>query len=134
MARKHGYAGQVKLETVAVASIDKWGLNIVHDDAESTAFNDANKRYVRGLPDYKGSFSGTYDFRSASPAEGNAAVFDAVEGMTDVDLQLFADSVETGNYWGGPALLDGNVDIDVKGRVNIAAQFKPSGDWSRTGL
>jgi hypothetical protein len=134
MARRHGYAGQVKLDSVTVASIDKWNLQIQHNDAPVTAFNDANVRYVRGLPDYKGSIAGTYDFRGPSPAEGNAALFDAIEGMDEVDLQLIPVSTEAANYWGGPSLLDGNVDVDVNGKVSIGAQFKPSGDWQRAGL
>jgi len=134
--RIHGHAGQVDIEAVVVASLNKWNLNITHDDAEVTSFNDGNKKYVRGLPDYQGSIAGAYDLRSSSPAEGNAAVFDAIEGLTDVDLKLYPSSGVASNYWTGGALLNGSVDVDVKGAVTLQAQFKPSTgtDWSREGL
>lgn len=134
--RIHGEGGRVEMDAVQVASINKWNLNITRDDAEVTAFEDGNKKYVRGKPDYQGGFSGSYDFRGSSPAEGNAGVFDAIEGSDDVDLKLMPKASEAGNYWSGGALLSGSVDVDVKGAVTIQAQFKPSTgtDWSRTGL
>lgn len=133
--RIHGYAGQVEIDSVVAASLNKWNLNITHDDAEVTSFNDGNKKYVRGLPDYQGSIAGHYDLRGSSPAEGNAALFDAIEGMDDVDLKLLPKSTDSSNYWTGGALLSGSVDVDVKGAVSLQAQFKPSTgtDWSRVG-
>lgn len=134
--RIHGEGGKVEMDTVQVASINKWNLNITRDDAEVTAFEDANKKYVRGKPDYQGGFAGSYDFRSSSPAEGNAGVFDAIEGTDDVVLKLLPKGTNSSDYWTGGALLTGSVDVDVKGAVTIQAQFKPSTgtDWSREGL
>lgn len=134
--RISGSGGQVDLEAVTVASLNKWNLNITRDDAEVTAFEDANKKYVRGKPDYQGGISGSYDLRASSPAEGNASIFDAMEDTTDVDLKLYPDRNTLTNYWTGGALLSGSVDVDVKGAVTFQAQFKPSTgtDWSRQGL
>lgn len=134
--RIHGEGGKVEMDAVQVASINKWNLNITRDDAKVTAFEDANHKYVRGKPDFQGGFAGSYDFRASSPAEGNAAVFDAIEGSGDVDLKLYPKGSETGNYWTGGALLSGNIEVDVNGAVTIQSQFKASTgtDWTREGL
>ena len=134
--RIHGHGGQVELDAVVVASVGKWNLNITRDDAKVTSFNDANQKYVSGLPDYQGGFDFFPDLRSTSPAEGNAAVLDAIEGGTDVDLKLLMQSSVATNYYTGGALLTGNINVDVNGAVTGAAQFKPSTgtDWSREGL
>ena len=65
--RRHGRNGQVYLGltsgsvAIPVPFQAAWSINKASDRDEVTAFGDANKTYVGGLPDASGDFSGFLD-------------------------------------------------------------------------
>lgn len=134
--RRHGSQGQVRVGSpaVIVTALNKWTLNMARDRVEVTAFGDANKEYVQGLMEIKGTIAGAYDVEEGSPAGGNAIIWDIADGEVPVELQLVPTMLDPGKYWTGLAYLDASVDVDAKGAVTIAGTFAAAGPWSRVGF
>jgi hypothetical protein len=109
----------------SVLKLNKWSMNRATDKIDVTAFGDANKTYVQGLPDIKGSFEGFWDDTESKPFTGAAS--------TDgVKLYIYPSSTSVSKYWYGPAWLDCSMDEDVKGAVTIKADFAANGSWGNT--
>jgi hypothetical protein len=94
------------------------------DKIEVTAFGDANKTYVQGLKDIKGSFSGFFDDTETKP-------FTAADSGSGCLLYLYPSSLLPTRYWAGPAWLDVSVDTGVSDAVAIAGSFAANGTWVR---
>lgn len=110
-----------------VVSLSQWSLDKTTDKVDVTAFGDANKTYVEGLPDIKGSLSGWFD-------SANDALFDGAESATGVALYLYPSSLLPLQYHYGPAWLDASISVDVKGAVSIKGNFVAAGAWGRLGV
>jgi hypothetical protein len=131
--RLHGSLGQVKLDptgvgtgaAIAVASLNKWDLDMATDKAKVTCFGDLNQVYVQGLPDIKGSYGGFWD-----PADG-LVVFDVIFGTVKPYLELIPSSLTPAVFFGGKALLDGKITVDANGGISIGGSFVAAGDWVR---
>lgn len=128
--RLHGSLGLVKMDPaggtalVAVASLNKWDLDISRDHVKVTCFNDANQIYVDGLPDIKGSYGGFYD-----PADG-LVIFDVIFGTVKPRLELLPSSLAPSVVFGGKASLDGKISVDANGAITIGGSFVAAGSWT----
>lgn len=131
MARQHGYKGQVLIDPaggstyVAVASLNSWTLDMTRDLVDVTAFQDANKQYVQGLPDVKGTYSGWWD-PTTTPTE----IFDVVMGSAAVGLKLVPSSLTATAFFSGLAYLDGSINVAANGAVAISGNWAAAGPWA----
>lgn len=130
MARYHGQKGVVygSLTGTGTAvnfiSLSKWSLDLGTDKVDVTSFGDANKTYVQGLRDIKGSLSGFWD-------SADDSLFDASESADGMKLYLYPASTASTVYFYGPAWLDASIDVAVSGAVSVAGNFVANGAWSR---
>lgn len=129
MSRHAGRTGVVYIAIegvtgVATATIglNAWTINRDTDKFDVTAFGDANKTYVQGLPDVQGTISGTWDDTETKPFGGAAST-------TTVKLYLYPDSTVPTKYAYGTAWLDCSIATPVSGPVTISAKFAAAGSW-----
>lgn len=126
-----GRKGVVYLSTTgsgnasSVLKLNAWTVNRTTDKIEVTAFGDANKTYVQGLPDVQGTFGGFWDDNESKPFTG--------AGSSDgVKMYLYPSSDAPTKYWYGPAWLDVSMDLGVNGAATISGSFAANGSWSHT--
>lgn len=130
MALYHGKKGVVYMSTtgggVAVAGValKSWSLNMPTDKVEVTAFADANKKYVQGLPDATGDISGWWD-------DTSDALYDASRSADGIKLYLYPSSDAATKYWYGPAWVDFSITNPVDGAVEVSASFVANGAWGQ---
>jgi hypothetical protein len=130
--RLHGSGGEVRMNplgvagvgAVAVASLNKWDLDLGTDKVKVTCFGDPNQVYVQGLPDIKGSYGGLYD-----PADG-LVIFDVMFGTVKPYLALLPDRTTADVLFGGKALIDGKISVDANGAISIGGSFVAAGAWT----
>jgi hypothetical protein len=130
VAQYHGKSGVVYISTsgssaaVAAVKLAAWSLNSATDRVEVTAFGDANKTYVQGLPDLTGEISGFWD-------DASDQLYDASRSADGVKLYLYPSSNAVTKYWYGPAWVDFNIDVPVDGAVTISGSFAANGSWGQ---
>lgn len=130
MARYHGQRGVVYMSTTGAgaattqASLSAWTLDLSTDKAEVTAFGDANKTYVQGLKDIKGTLTGFLDDTALS-------LFTGADSADGIRMYLYPASTAPTVYWYGPAWLDASVNTPVSGPVTISGNFVANGSWGR---
>jgi hypothetical protein len=108
---------------VSISGLSKWTLTRDTDAIPVTAFGDANKTYVQGLPDLKGTLAGFWD--SASDPLYAAGI--SADGTK---LYLYPDRLNTPTVYDyGPAWLNTSIDVDVNGAVSISGNFMANGSW-----
>lgn len=129
MAVYPGRKGVIYLSTtgggvaVNVIKLNAWTLNRSTDKIEVTAFGDANKTYVQGLPDVQVTFSGFWDDTETKPFAG-AASSDGIKAY------LYPSSDAPSKFAGGPAWIECSLDTDVSGAVKISGSLVANGSWS----
>lgn len=128
MARLHGRAGRLYVGLTGsaataepVAYLNTWELTAATDDVEVTAFGDANKVYVAGLPDVGGSFSGFYD-------DVTVQTYTAATDGIARKFYLYPNTGNNGQYWYGTAI----IDFTASGGVDAAVTV--SGNWKAASL
>jgi hypothetical protein len=130
MAVYAGRKGVVYLSTSAsgsasnVLKLTQWTLDQSTDKIDVTAFGDANKTYVQGLKDVKGSFAGFFDDTETKP-------FSAADSTDGVKLYLYPSADVPTKYFYGPAWLDVSIDTSVAAAVSISGNFAANGAWGR---
>lgn len=129
MARAHGKNAAVYVSptgtgtAVPLSGSSKWTLDRSTDTVPVTAFGDANKTYVQGLPDIKGTISAFWD--SASDP-----LYVAGASTDGTKLYLYPDRVNTPTVYDyGPAWINSSLDVDVNGAVSMSADFVANGSW-----
>lgn len=131
MARQHGSLGQVLVDPaggtayVAVASLNKWTLDMSRDRVDVTAFGDTNKQYVQGLADIKGTLGGLWD-----PATSPTEIFDVAMGSAAVGLKLVPSTLTASAFFSGLAFLDASIDVASDGAVSISGSYVAAGPWA----
>ena len=126
-----GRKGVVYLSTTgsgnasSVLKLNAWTVNRTTDKIEVTAFGDANKTYVQGLPDVQGTFGGFWDDNESKPFTGAGSS----DGMK---MYLYPSSDAPTKYWYGPAWLDVSMDLGVNGAATISGSFAANGSWGNT--
>ena len=118
MARRHGRNGRVFMALASagtaepIAFVKSFSFSAATDKADVTAFSDANKIYVAGLPDASGSFDFWFD--DATTQTYTAAV-DGIARKT----YIYPDFVNTPTvYWYGTILPDFSVTGAVDGGID----------------
>lgn len=131
MARYAGRKGLVYVSTsgtgnaISVGQLSQWVLNMPTDKLPTDCFGDSNKHYVQSLKDVRGSLKGLWD-------DATDTLHAAADSTDGCKIYLYPSSDAIGKYFYGPAWLDiSNVTADVKGTVDIAADFVANGDWGR---
>jgi len=130
MARYHGKAGVVYLSTTGsgaattTTSLSGWTLDLATDKVEVTCFGDANKTYVQGLKDVKGTLSGFLD-------DAGLSIFTAADSTDGIKMYLYPSSAAPTVYWYGPAWLDASCAVPVAGANTLSGNFVASGSWGR---
>jgi hypothetical protein len=131
MARRHGSKGSVLIDPaggttyVAVAAINAWSLDQTRDTVDVTAMGDANKQYVVGLADTKGTFGAWWDDASTP-----ASIFDVAGGDTPVGLKLLPSSLAATIFFSGLAYLDASINVPATGAIDVSGNWVAAGPWS----
>ena len=132
MARIHGRNGIIYLNLASggtpepIAYLDSWSIKMATDTAEVTAFGDANKTYIAGLPDMSGDFSGYYDDASVQTYTA------AVDGITR-KMYLYPSTLKTTQYFWGNIIADFSADAKVGGGVTMSSSWKAAGNILKQG-
>jgi hypothetical protein len=125
--RLHGKNGAIYLNGprgvgTRVAAKSQWTLNLSRDYVEVTAFGDSNKRYLAGLKDISGSFSGFLDV-SGDLMVNNSSV-------DDVPIYLYAeDDVTPILIASGLGLIDTSISAMNNDAVRVSGNIRASADW-----
>lgn len=128
MARYHGRKGRLYLATsgsgtaVPVASLSSWSLDYSTDREETTAFGDANKTYVQGLPDVSVEFSGFWD-------DSDSTVRTAAASADGSKAYLYISTDAASKYAYGPCWVDFSVEVAVDGAATISGSIAANGSW-----
>jgi hypothetical protein len=122
MGRLHGRAGRVYMNLASggtaepIAFLSSWSINFATDKVDVTAFGDANKVYVGGLPDASGEFGGFYD--DATEQTYTAAV----DGVAR-KFYLYPSTSDNTKYFWGTILPDFSVDAAVDGPTSVSSSW-----------
>ena len=127
MSRHHGRNGSIYLSVTngalpsPCAFQASWSLNKVVDKDDVTAFGDANKTYVAGLPDASGDFAGYWDDQTAQTYTA------ATDGLSR-NMYLYPDIQNSATvYFFGAVLPDWSIDGAVGGGVNFKSSWNAAG-------
>lgn len=133
MARIAGRNGRVYLGIASLAAMaepvayaNKFTLDAASDKIEVTAFGDANKVYVGGLPDASGTFSGFYDTATAGTYTG------AQDGAAR-RFYLYPDLTNATQYWFGTVLVDFSIESGVADAVTTSANWSAASPITKVG-
>jgi hypothetical protein len=134
MVRHHGRAGRLYVgitgtnaSAESVAFLNKWQITFETDDVDVTAFGDANKTYVSGLPDVGGTFSGFFD-------DATQQLYTAAQDGASRRFYLYPDATNNaGTYWWGTATFDFAAEGGVADAVSVSGNFKAASAVSRIG-
>jgi len=97
-----------------IAFLSKMTASWTTDKYDVTAYGDANKTYVAGLPDFQGTYAGFYDTATAQ-------LYTAATDGVARKFYLYNDTVGSpAQYWFGTAFFDFNIDTPVDGPVAIS--------------
>jgi hypothetical protein len=127
VARIHGRNGQVYLAVAAAGTAAplpfqaSWTINMTVDKSDVTAFGDANKSYVAGLPDSSGDFGGFMDDATSQ------TYIAAVDGLPRKFYLYPNATADPATYWYGSILPDFEADGAVGGPVNFKSSWNASG-------
>lgn len=132
MARIHGRNGRVYMSLTSggtaepVAFLTSWTLKAATDKVDVTAFGDANKIYVAGLPDASGDFAGFYD-------DATVQTYTAASDGVARKFYLYPSTSTPGQYWFGTVLPDFEADGSVSGAVAIKAAWSAASAITKVG-
>ena len=133
MARQHGRRGRVYMglasdtaQAEPVAFLNSWSINVTTEKAEVTAFGDANKVYVAGLPDAAGDFAGFYDDATTQTYQA------AVDGLPR-KFYLYPSTSDNTKYFFGTILPDMSISASVTGSVDISSSWNAASEIRKVG-
>ena len=130
MARYSGRRGVVYMSTSGtgdatnVISLTQWSLGMATDKQEVTAFGDANKTYVQGLPDISGRIAGFFD-------DAEDKLYQASQSSDGVKIYLYPSANASTVYWYGPAWVDFGIETGVSGPVSVNSSIAANGNWGK---
>ena len=125
MSRIHGRNGRVYMNLTSggtaepVAFLSSWSIKFSTDKADVTAFGDANKVYVAGLPDASGDFSGFYD-------DATVQTYTSASDGIARKMYLYPSTNTNTQYWFGNVLPDFEADGSVSGAVAVKSSWNAS--------
>ena len=109
---------------VAVASLNKWSLDMARDRADATCFGDTNKVYVQGLPDIKGDIGGIWDETESQ------VLFGVALGDVAALLKLIPSTLAPTYMFTGLAYLDAGIEVAHDGAITVKGTFVGAGPWT----
>jgi hypothetical protein len=110
-----------------VAFVRSNSLAATTDKQDVTAFGDANKIYVAGLPDSQGSFEFWYDDATVQTYTA------AVDGVAR-KFYFYPDFITTpGQYWYGTVFPDFNIEQAVDGAISGTATWVAASNITKVG-
>jgi hypothetical protein len=101
----------------------EWSLDMATDTVEVTAFGDANKTYVQGLADVKGSLSTFW-------RDDEDKLFQAVLATSPVNCYLYFSRNAPTLYAYGTAWFSISMSAGMGGAVTTTANFVAGGAWT----
>jgi hypothetical protein len=106
-----------------ISAKTEFTLNLNRDYVDVTAFGDRNKRYVAGLKDISGTYSGHLD--NAGDIGVNATDEDAIP------IYLYGDDRDGFELLlaYGSGLLDASITASNTDSLKTTGNFRASGDW-----
>lgn len=104
----------------------EWSLNFSTPKIDVTAFGDANKVTVAGLPETTGAFSGFYDDATAQ------AYTAAVDGVAR-KFYLYPNTTTNTQYWFGTINADASFGAGVNGATTISTNWEAASVISKVG-
>ena len=126
MTRIHGKSGFVYMGIASgataspIAFLTNWNINFTVDQPEVTAFGDANKIYVSGLPDASGDFTGFFD-------DASRQIYTAARDGIARNFYLYPNTVaDPFMYWFGQILPDFQVSGGISEAISVKANWKAS--------
>lgn len=132
MARIHGRNGRVYLSLTSggtaepVAFLNSWSISFAVDKAEVTAFGDATKVYVAGLPDASGEFGGWYD-------DATVQTYTAASDGIARKFYLYPSTLTNGQYFFGTVLPDISIEAGVGDAVSISSSWNAASPIAKVG-
>ena len=132
MARLAGRQGAVYMNLASggtaepVAFLSSWSMSASSDRIDVTAFGDANKVYVAGLPDATGQFAGFYD-------DATVQTFTAALDGQPRKIYLYPNRNNNSQYWSGTVYTDFSVNLTVAGAAEISATWSAASPITKTG-
>lgn len=105
--------------------VTDYTLDMSTDKVETTGLQDANKTYLMGLKDIKGTITAYW----LADDDTLFAAADSADGMM---LYLYP-NLPSGYWWGGPAWLDVSIKVSVSDTVKVDGNFSANGPWTRSG-
>lgn len=99
-----------------VPFLASWSLSATTDKFDVTAFGDANKAYVAGLPDASGEFGGFYD-------DATNQTYTAAQDGVARKFYLYPDTTNTAKYWFGTIFPDYSVSAEVGGATELSVSW-----------
>lgn len=133
MARIHGRNGRIYLAIASGGTAEalpfaaSWSINFATEKAEVTAFGDATKIYVAGLPDASGEWSGFYD-------DATAQSFSAAQDGVARAFYLYPKTpASSGPYFWGTILPDISLNGTVSGAVEMSASWNAATAINKVG-
>lgn len=109
-----------------VAFLNSWSINFAVDKFEVTAFGDANKIYVAGLPDASGEFSGFYD-------DATVQTFTAASDGVARKFYLYPSTLTAGQYFWGTIFPDFSVNAAVSGAAEVSSSWNAASTVAKVG-
>jgi hypothetical protein len=130
MASHHGKNGAIYSDLgtgpALLAHVSDWTLDMTMATVETTAMGAANKTYVVGLKDVKGTIAAFWD-------DTDDSFFNAVDSPTGVLLSLYPDLAgHPAKFFAGPAWLSGSIKAAVSAAVTLSGNFVANGAWTRS--
>ena len=122
MARLPGRNGRLYLALTSagtaepVAFISSWSFSASVDKLDVTAFGDAGKVTLAGLPEQTGQFAGFYDDATTQ------AYTAAVDGLAR-KFYFYPNTLTNTQYWFGSAIFDMQIDQAVGDSIKISGNF-----------
>lgn len=109
-----------------VAFQAEWSLNFTTPKIDVTAFGDANKVTLAGLPEATGAFSGFYDDATAQ------AYTAAIDGVAR-KFYLYPSTSNNAQYWFGTIVADASFGAGVAGATTISSNWEAASQIQKVG-
>lgn len=110
-----------------IAFVKSFSFNANTDKTDVTAFGDAGKVYVAGLPDSSGQFTFWYDDATAQTYTA------AVDGIAR-KVYIYPDVTNTpGQYWFGTVFPDFAINSAVDGAIDGTCSWNAASTISKVG-
>lgn len=100
-----------------VAFISSWSFDASVDKLDVTAFGDAGKVTLAGLPQQTGSYAGFYD-------DSTAQLYTAAADGLARKFYFYPNTLTNTQYWFGNAVFDIKIDQAVGDSIKISGTFE----------